>query len=323
MNIGREPTRRDAVRLKHSGCRCSQGRVYATSLNFAARMKAVIPAAGLGSRFLPHTKAQPKEMLPVVDKPVIQYVVEEAVECGLRDILIVTGRGKRAIEDHFDKNIELENHLAGSDRLGSLQQLKQLMEKARIMYVRQPSPRGLGDAVVQAESYVADADFAVLLGDDITMNPPCMDALIHAHKRIGGSILALQEVPRNEAGRYGMVVGKEIDDGVMRIEDIVEKPTSNQVRSNLATIGRYILTPGIFTLLRRTPLGVGGELQLTDGIRGLLAHEDVYGVRYSGRRYDVGDKIGWLCANLELALARDDLQKELTAFIRNLTKPDT
>jgi len=286
-------------------------------------MKAVIPAAGLGSRFLPITKAQPKEMLPVVDKPAIQYVVEEAVGCGLRDILIVTGRGKRAIEDHFDKNIELENHLARSDRLGSLEELKQLMERARIMYVRQPSPRGLGDAVAQAESYVADENFAVLLGDDITMNPPCAEVLIHAHKRLGGSILALQEVPRNEVGRYGMVVGKEIDDGVIQIEDIVEKPSPKQVRSNLATIGRYVLTPGIFTILRKTPLGVGGELQLTDGIRGLLAGEDVYGVRYRGRRYDVGDKIGWLCANLELALEREDLRKELKAFMRNLTKPPT
>lgn len=283
-------------------------------------MKAVIPAAGLGSRFLPHTKAQPKEMLPVVDKPVIQYVVEEAVGCGLRDILIVTGRGKRAIEDHFDKNIELENQLAGSDRLGSLEELKRLMEKARIMYVRQPSPRGLGDAVLQAESYVADEEFAVLLGDDITMNPPCAEVLIQSHERLGVSVLALQEVPRSEVGRYGIVVGKEIDDGVFRVEDLVEKPSPKQVRSNLATIGRYVLTPAIFPFLGRTPPGVGGELQLTDGIRGLLAREDVYGVTYRGRRYDVGDKLGWLCANIELALGREDLQKELEAFMRNLIK---
>jgi len=284
-------------------------------------MKAVIPAAGLGSRFLPQTKAQPKEMLPVVDKPAIQYVVEEAVGSGLREILIVTGRGKRAIEDHFDKNIELENHLARSDRLGSLEELKRLMETARIMYVRQPSPRGLGDAVAQAESYVADEDFAVLLGDDITMNPPCTGVLVDAHRRLGGSILALQEVPRIDVGRYGVVVGKEIDGDVFRIEDIVEKPSPKQAKSNLATIGRYVLTPGIFSVLGKTPLGVGGELQLTDGIRGLLAREDVYGVRYRGRRYDVGDKIGWLCANLELALQRKDLRKDIEAFIKDLTKP--
>ena len=260
-------------------------------------------------------------MLPVVDKPAIQYVVEEAVGSGLRDILIVTGRGKRAIEDHFDKNIELENHLARSDRLASLEELKRLMEKARIMYVRQASPRGLGDAVAQAESYVADENFAVLLGDDITMNPPCAGVLIHAHRRLGGSVLALQEVPRNDVRRYGMVVGKEIEEGVFRIEDMVEKPSPKQAKSNLATIGRYVLTPGIFPILAKTPLGVGGELQLTDGIRGLLAREDVYGVRYRGRRYDVGNKIGWLCANLELALQREDLKRDLEAFMRSLTKP--
>jgi len=283
-------------------------------------MKAVIPAAGLGSRFLPHTKAQPKEMLPVVDKPAIQYVVEEAVGSRLQDILIVTGRGKRAIEDHFDKNVELESLLAGSDRLGALEELKRLMEKARIMYVRQPSPRGLGDAVLQAESFVGDEDFAVLLGDDITMNPPCAEVLVRAHKRLGGSILALQEVPRERVERYGIVVGKEIDDGVVRVEEIVEKPRPNKVKSNLATIGRYVLTPTIFPTLARTSPGIGGEVQLSDGIHRLLAREDVHGVLYRGRRYDVGDKIGWLCANLELALERKELRRELEDFVRNMPK---
>src|SRR2546426_1324211 len=181
-------------------------------------MKAVIPAAGLGSRFLPQTKAQPKEMLPVVDKPAIQYVVEEAVGSGLREILIVTGRGKRAIEDHLDKNIELENHLARSDRLESLEELKRLMEKARVMYARQPSPRGLGDAVAQAESYVADENFAVLLGDDITMNPPCTEVLVDAHRRLGGSILGLHGGPRNDGGRDRGGVANENDGDVFRVE---------------------------------------------------------------------------------------------------------
>jgi len=283
-------------------------------------MKAVIPAAGLGSRFLPYTKAQPKEMIPIVDKPAIQFVVEEAVASGMREILIVTGRGKRAIEDHFDANAELDDHLAKSGRHTALKDLKALMTAARIMYVRQASPLGLGDAVLQAANFVADEPFGVLLGDDITVDPPCAGVLRAAHERLGGSVIALQEVPRDRIMRYGMAVGKEVEPGVIRLQDLVEKPSRSEVRSSLATIGRYILTPEIFPRLRETEPGKGGEIQLTDGIRALMEKEDVYGVLYRGRRYDVGDKVGWLGANLELAMEREDLRAGLKEYLDKIRK---
>jgi len=279
-------------------------------------VKAVIPAAGLGTRFLPYTKAQPKEMIPVVDKPAIQYVVEEAAEAGLRDILIITGRGKRAIEDHFDANIELENHLAKAGRLESLEELRRLMETVHIAYVRQPMPSGLGDAILRAESFVGNNAFAVLLGDDITIDPPCMGLLLEAYARVGGSVIALEEVPPEKISRYGMAIGRETEAGIIRIEDLIEKPRPEEVRSSLATIGRYILSPSVFACLRDMKPGRSGEIQLTDGIRGLLGKEDVYGVIYRGRRYDVGDRIGWLRANLELATRREDLRDEVEAFLR-------
>ena len=282
---------------------------------FATSMKAVIPAAGLGSRFLPYTKAQPKEMIPIVDKPAIQFVVEEAVASGMREILIVTGRGKRAIEDHFDANVELDAHLAKSGKPAALEDLKALMTAARIMYVRQPTPKGLGDAVLRAADFVANEAFGVLLGDDITVDPPCASVLRAAHERLGGSVIALQEVPRDRIGRYGMAVGKEVEPGVIRLQDLVEKPSASQVRSTLATVGRYILTPPIFPCLRETEAGKGGEIQLTDGIRALLEKEDVYGVLYHGRRYDVGDKLGWLAANIELAMEREELRADLKDFL--------
>ncbi len=271
-------------------------------------MKAVIPAAGLGTRFLPYTKAQPKEMIPVLDKPAIQYVVEEAAGSGVRDILIVTGRGKRAIEDHFDANVELENHLAKAGKLEALENLKALMDKVRIMYVRQPVPKGLGDAVLHAESFVQGETFAVLLGDDLTVDPPCLQGLRDVHRKFGGSVLAVQEVPRQEIGRYGMVVGKEVEPGIVRVSDLVEKPSPSQRRSNLATIGRYILSSDVFSALRKNAPGKAGELQLTDGIRTLLAKEDVYAARYSGVRFDVGDLVGWFRATVALGLKRDDLR---------------
>jgi len=281
-------------------------------------MKAVIPAAGLGLRFLPHTKAQPKEMIPVVDKPAIQYVVEEAVASGVHDILIVTGKGKKAIEDHFDANVELDDYLARSGRQGALEDLRRLMATMRLMYVRQPVPRGLGDAILHAESFVAGEPFVVLLGDDITTDPPCAQVLLEEHRRLGGSVLALQRVPRNEIGRYGMVVGEEVDEGIVQVQDIVEKPAPRQVRSTMATIGRYVLTEGIFPSLRDTNVGVGGELQLTDGIRRLMKKEDVHGVLYRGKRYDVGDRAGWLAANVEIALQRGDLREELLPVLRRI-----
>lgn len=271
-------------------------------------MKAVIPAAGLGTRFLPYTKAQPKEMIPVVDKPAIQYVVEEAVDSGIRDILIVTGRGKRAIEDHFDANVELESHLAKGGRTDALDSLTELMAKARIHYVRQPIPRGLGDAIAHAESFVHGEPFAVLLGDDLTMDPPCMGVLLEAHRRLGGTVIALQEVSKEEITRYGMAVGEEVEPGVLRLTDLVEKPTPKEVRSNLATIGRYVFAPSLFDRLRTTKPGKGGEVQLTDAIRAQLDSQAVYGVVYRGRRYDVGDKAGWLLATIELAMQREEFR---------------
>lgn len=283
-------------------------------------MKAVIPAAGLGSRFLPYTKAQPKEMLPIVDKPAIKYVVEEAVESGLCDILVITGRGKRSIERHFDANPELDRHLERLGRSDALDELEGLMRKARILFARQPVPRGLGDAVLTAESYVGDEPFAVLLGDDITLEPPCARVLVDAHRRIGRTVVALQRVSREEIGRYGMIVGKELDQGLIAVEDLTEKPASGEIRSDLATIGRYILTPAIFACLRETGAGKGGEVQLTDAIKKLLTREEVYGVLYEGRRFDVGNKPGWLAANLELALRRTDLRDELRSVIQQLGK---
>ncbi|HYY48781.1 MAG TPA: UTP--glucose-1-phosphate uridylyltransferase [Thermoplasmata archaeon] len=283
-------------------------------------MKAVIPAAGLGSRFLPYTKAQPKEMLPIIDKPAIQFVVEEAVGSGMREILIVTGRSKRAIEDHFDANAELDAHLVTSGQTAALEELKALMSGARIMYVRQPSPRGLGDAVLRAADFVEGESFAVLLGDDITMDPPCANVLRTAHERLGGSALALQEVPPDRIGRYGMAVGREVEPGIIRLEDLIEKPSPSQVRSNLATIGRYILSPEIFPRLRETGAGKSGEIQLTDAIRSLLVKEDVFGVLYRGRRFDVGDKLGWLLANVELAMEHKELRSGLRAFVDTIRK---
>jgi UTP--glucose-1-phosphate uridylyltransferase len=288
--------------------------------SFASRMKAVIPAAGLGTRFLPYTKAQPKEMIPLVDKPAIQFVVEEAVASGMREILIVTGRGKRAIEDHFDANVELENHLVKAGQETALEDLKKLMSAARIMYVRQPIPRGLGDAILRAADFVEGESFGVLLGDDITVDPPCASILRAAHERLGGSAIALQQVTRDQIGRYGMAVGKEVEPGLVRLEDMIEKPSPNEVRSTLATIGRYVLTPEIFARLRATETGKGGEIQLTDGIRALMKKEDVYGVLYRGRRFDVGDKLGWLTANVELAMERADLREGLKRFLDSIRK---
>ena len=259
-------------------------------------------------------------MIPLVDKPAIQFVVEEAVASGMREILIVTGRTKRAIEDHFDTNVELDNHLEKSGRPTALEDLKALMSAARIMYVRQPSPLGLGDAVLRAAPFVGDEPFGVLLGDDITVDPPCSAVLKAAHERLGGSAIALQQVPRDQIGRYGMAVGKEVEPGIIRLEDMIEKPTPAQVRSTLATIGRYVLTSEIFARLRATEPGKGGEVQLTDGIRSLIKKEDVFGVLYRGRRFDVGDKVGWLGANLELAMEREDLRDGLKEVLDRIRK---
>lgn len=281
-------------------------------------MKAVIPAAGLGTRFLPYTKAQPKEMLPVLDKPAIQFVVEEAVESGCREILIVTGRGKRAIEDHFDRNVELEDYLRSKGKLKELEQMLKVGSLANIMYVRQKEPLGLGHAVSCAEQYVGKEPFAVLLGDDICIDgEPCTKQLVNVFQKHNAMVLAVQEVPRDKISSYGIVTGSKIGEDLYKVEDIIEKPSPDKVRSSLATIGRYVFTPGIFERLKTAKPGVGGEIQLTDAIRSLLKDEEVLAVRFKGRRYDVGDKLSWLRANIDLAAERPELREALEATIKD------
>ena len=279
-------------------------------------MKAVIPAAGLGTRFLPYTKAQPKEMLPILDKPAIQYVVEEAVDSGIRDILIVTGRGKRAIEDHFDRSVELESYLRRESKGKELDQMLSIGNMANIMYVRQKEPLGLGHAVSCAEQYIGEEPFAVLLGDDICVDTvPCTKRIIQIMETRKASVLAVQEVPQNMVGAYGIVTGKPLGEGLYRIEDIVEKPKPGTLDSNLATIGRYALKPVLFSHLRATKTGYGGEIQLTDAIRALLKEEDILAFKFPGKRYDIGDKAMWLRANIEMAASRPEFREGLKGII--------
>jgi UTP--glucose-1-phosphate uridylyltransferase len=286
--------------------------------------KAVIPAAGLGTRFLPATKAQPKEMLPVVDKPAIQYVVEEAVLTGIDDILIVTGRGKRTLEDHFDRSFELEYYLDQSGKHEELKEIREISEMASIHYIRQRDPLGLGNAVAVAESHVAGEPFATLLGDDIVAPAPGDDPLLHrmieVYERYGRSVVAVQEVARSDIPLYGAVRPEFIEDDLARIVDIVEKPPTEEAPSNLGVIGRYILTPEIFDALRETAPGSGGEVQLTDAI-GLLAREQaVYALVFEGTRFDIGKKLDYLRASIELAVDREDLGPELRAYLVDLVQ---
>ena len=282
-------------------------------------MKAVIPAAGLGTRFLPATKAQPKEMLPVVDKPAIQYVVEEAVESGIEDILIITGRGKRAIEDHFDKSVELEGYLWSKDKMEELRTVQQISEMARIFYVRQKEPLGLGHAVLCAREYVNDDDFAVLLGDDIVVaDTPCTKQLVDVFKKRGRSVVAVEEIPSSEAHLYGIVSGKEIDEDLFVIEGITEKPPKGEAKSNLASMGRYFFSPAIFEYLEKTKPDVRGEIQLTDAIGLMAKEEEVLALRYRGRRFDIGSNLGWIVANIELALGRKEVGPKLRDYLRKV-----
>lgn len=276
--------------------------------------KAVIPAAGLGTRFLPATKAQPKEMLPVVDKPAIQYVVEEAVRAGMDDILIITGRGKRSIEDHFDQSVELEVFLESKGKDDEVREMRAIGDLADIYYVRQKEPRGLGHAVSMAERHVGGEPFAVLLGDDIIMDP-LLDEMVAAYDREGRSILALMEVAREEISSYGAVLAEAVGPNMVKVTDIVEKPAPEHAPSNLAVIGRYVLTPEIFDALRTTQPGVGGEIQLTDAIRSLVDTQAVYGYVFEGTRFDIGKKIDYLRATVELAAEREDLSAEFREFL--------
>ncbi len=285
----------------------------------AAVRKAVIPAAGLGTRFLPATKSSPKEMLPVVDKPAIQYVVEEAVRAGLTDILFITGRGKRAVEDHFDRNFELEHYLEQSGRHDLLKEVQFASDLADIHFVRQRDPLGLGHAVSVARHHVGDEPFAVLLADDIMVDDGALlRSMLDIYERHGRSVIALEEVSPDEISSYGCVEPIEIDDDLVEIRSVVEKPPREQAPSNLAIIGRYVFTPQIFTMLDRIQPGSGGELQLTDAIALLLDEQSVFGWICRGGRYDVGKKLDFLRANVEIALQRPDLGPPFGAWLREL-----
>jgi UTP--glucose-1-phosphate uridylyltransferase len=283
--------------------------------------KAVFPAAGLGTRFLPATKAQPKEMLPLVDKPIIQYVIEEAVASGLSSIIIVTGKGKNAIEDHFDVSYELERHLAQRGQTDVLEQVRAI-SKINVSYVRQGEQLGLGHAVLQARDLVGDEPFAVMLGDDIIDAPvPCMRQMLNVYESYGGPVIAVQQVPRDEISAYGVIDGvAEGDSGrLFRIRDMVEKPTVEEAPSDLAIIGRYILTPDIFDEIENTPRGAIGEIQLTDGLRRLKQRRTLYGYRFEGVRHDAGNKLGFLKATVEFALKREDLGGPFRDYLKSLT----
>jgi UTP--glucose-1-phosphate uridylyltransferase len=283
--------------------------------------KAVIPAAGLGTRFLPATKAQPKEMLPLVDKPAIQYVVEEAVRAGIRDILIITGRGKRSIEDHFDRTFELELSLEAGGKHDQLKQVREIAEMADIHYVRQGEAKGLGHAVSVARQHVGGEPFAVLLGDDVMdERSHVLEDMIAVHERYGRSVIALKEVARAEISFYGCAQASSAEDDLVRITDIVEKPKPEDAPSNLAVMGRYVFTPEIFDALELVQPGKGGELQLTDAIGILLREQTVYGYTFEAGRYDIGKKIDYLRATVELALDREDLGPEFRAFLAELVQ---
>ena len=286
--------------------------------------KAVFPAAGLGTRFLPATKAQPKEMLPLVDKPTIQYVVEEAVASGLSEMIIVTGRGKRAIEDHFDAAFELEYYLNDRGKVEELAQIKTLSELASVCYVRQKEPLGLGHAILCARALVNDEPFGVFLGDDIIGNAPvpCMRQLLDVFDARNGPVIAVERVPRERIHQYGVIAGKPLGGAgggnLYEITDLVEKPKKEDAPSDLAIIGRYVLTPDIFDILGKTAPDRRGEIQLTDALRTLLARRPMYALEFEGKRYDTGDKLGFLKATVEFALARPDLADEFRAYLRSL-----
>ncbi|QYZ79857.1 UTP--glucose-1-phosphate uridylyltransferase GalU [Methanofollis formosanus] len=269
--------------------------------------KAVIPAAGLGTRFLPATKSMPKEMLPLIDRPVIQYVVEEAVNSGIDDLIIITGRGKRAIEDYFDDSPELEMHLRQHRKTDQLRCIQGISSLIDIHYIRQKEPLGLGDAIMRAEKHIGDEPFAILLGDDIIQNhTPCTRQLIEIFCQKGTSVIAVEEVSDEKVGSYGIIQGTKVSPSLMQIDDIVEKPRLEDAPSRIGAIGRYVFTPQIFDCLDETLRGVGNEIQLTDAIRILLQQQDVYAYTFEGKRYDTGDKCGYIEAIIDFALENDD-----------------
>ena len=279
--------------------------------------KAVIPAAGFGTRFLPATKAQPKEMLPIVDTPAIQYIVKEALDSGIEEILIITGRSKRAIEDHFDSSVALEALLQKQGKNKQLAMVKDLAD-IKIHFIRQKSPRGLGDAVLCAKAFIGDEPFAVLLGDDIVYNPekPCLQQLMDCYEQHPGIILGAQFVPNEKVSSYGIVSGEPLADNLYRVHGLVEKPSVDKAPSNLAVLGRYILTPDIFDILENTKPGVGNEVQLTDALA--ASKTDTYALAYEGVRYDTGDKLGYLKATVEYALRNEELGAAFKEYLKGL-----
>lgn len=282
--------------------------------------KAVFPAAGLGTRFLPATKASPKEMLPIVDKPMIQYAVEEVIASGVKEIILITGRGKNAIEDHFDRSFELEYILSQKKNEDKLKEVQRISEMCDFCYVRQKEALGLGHAILLSKELVGNEAFVVLLGDDLVLSEvPAISQLIDVYTRFGKSVIAVEPVDKETISQYGVIKGKPVEDGLYLIEDLVEKPKADQAPSNLAIIGRYVLTPEIFSCLENTVNDATGEIQLTDGLRLLLKEQAIYAYQFKGRRYDAGSKLGFLKATVEFALRREDLGEEFREYLKSLT----
>ncbi|MGL4759952.1 MAG: UTP--glucose-1-phosphate uridylyltransferase GalU [Sarcina sp.] len=284
--------------------------------------KAIIPAAGLGTRFLPATKAQPKEMLPIVDKPTIQYIIEEAIASGIEEILIITGKGKKCIEDHFDKSLELEMQLEKSGKDDLLKMVREISDMVDIHFIRQKEPKGLGHAISCAKTFVGNEPFAVLLGDDIVYNDekPCLGQLIECFNEYNTSILGVQEVPHEDVNKYGIVDGVHVENGVYKVRNLIEKPAVDEAPTDVAILGRYIITPRIFEILENTKPGKGGEIQLTDALLTLINQEAMYAFNFEGIRYDVGDKLGFLKATVEYALRRPELKDEFNEYLKTIVE---
>lgn len=281
--------------------------------------KAVIPAAGLGTRFLPASKAMPKEMLPIVDKPTLQYIVEEAADAGIKDILIIIGRNKESIENHFDKSIEIEMELERRGDLEELEKIKKISNMVNIHYIRQQEPLGLGHAISCAKTFVGNEAFAVLLGDDVVYSKkPCIKQLMEVYDKYKASVLGVQRVPREDLDKYGNLKGISIEDRLYKVEELVEKPKPDEVNSDIAVLGRYIISPGIFEVLDETKPGRGGEIQLTDALNILAQRETMYAYEFDGRRYDLGDKQGFLEANIEYALRDENLRDGFVEYLKKL-----
>ncbi|MFC9775370.1 UTP--glucose-1-phosphate uridylyltransferase GalU [Paenibacillus chitinolyticus] len=281
--------------------------------------KAVIPAAGLGTRFLPATKAQPKEMLPIVDKPAIQYIVEEAVRSGIESIIIVTGRNKKSIEDHFDRSVELEQTLSEKGKLKLLKEVQAISEMAKIHFIRQKEPLGLGHAILSAKQFIGSEPFAVLLGDDIMVSdPPALRQMIHLYEETGRQVIGVKPVPDSEVDKYGIVDSAGERNRIHRVAGLVEKPSLGSAPSNVAVMGRYILEPTIFPILENIEKGAGGEYQLTDALHEIAKREELLALELAGNRYDIGDKLGYLKAVLEIGLKREELAAQLLPYLKNL-----